>query len=267
MTLYAKYEPIKCRIWFDTNGGEAVDSIEIQGDTKVSDIPKTSKFGYEFEGWYTDESLTIPFDDSKNVTSNMTLYAKWNLIIPDEAPEDALGFIDVNGNSWYYDDVNWVYKRKLMIEYNNAIFAPNNAVTTSNIVAVLAKLSGDDLSLYDNAPAVTGITEGVWYTNCAKWAIDKKIIDTFNPDEKLSRERISIIITRFFDYMNIDYDKTESKEYFSDDELISGEVKKSIYILRNLGIIFGRENDMIDPKSFMTRAEFAALVRRFEAIL
>ena len=34
--------------------------------------------GSVFEGWYTDENLTIPWDLSKDtVTGPMTLYAKW----------------------------------------------------------------------------------------------------------------------------------------------------------------------------------------------
>lgn len=34
--------------------------------------------GYSFEGWYTDEALTIPFVSSRQITADMTLHAKWH---------------------------------------------------------------------------------------------------------------------------------------------------------------------------------------------
>ena len=34
-----------------------------------------------FLGWYTDPELTHPFDFSGEVTDDITLYAKWNIVI------------------------------------------------------------------------------------------------------------------------------------------------------------------------------------------
>ncbi len=35
-----------------------------------------TKEGYEFDGWYTDEALTVKADPAAKITSNTTLYAK-----------------------------------------------------------------------------------------------------------------------------------------------------------------------------------------------
>lgn len=45
--------------------------------------------GYSLLGWYTDEACTVPYDFSKGVSRNITLYAAWK-------PEK--GFVEVNFN-------------------------------------------------------------------------------------------------------------------------------------------------------------------------
>ena len=59
---------------FDSNGGSAVDGIEV---SKLEEAPKTEKAGYIFCGWFTDKDLTLPVSYPFNLTKNTTLYAKW----------------------------------------------------------------------------------------------------------------------------------------------------------------------------------------------
>lgn len=44
------------------------------------------KEGYKFEGWYSDEELTTPFDFNSPITKDIKLYAKWSVI--EEEPEE-----------------------------------------------------------------------------------------------------------------------------------------------------------------------------------
>lgn len=36
--------------------------------------------GYALDGWYTDQALTTPFNESTPITSNITIYAKWEQV-------------------------------------------------------------------------------------------------------------------------------------------------------------------------------------------
>ena len=45
-----------------------------------------TKEGCTFAGWYTDETLTNAYDFDTAVTSDLTLYAKWE-VIPEPEPE------------------------------------------------------------------------------------------------------------------------------------------------------------------------------------
>lgn len=64
------------QISFETNSEALVPSFGMPGDD--IDLPTPENFaGHEFEGWYVDKELTVPFTDTVFGTENMTLYAKW----------------------------------------------------------------------------------------------------------------------------------------------------------------------------------------------
>ncbi|QHT59367.1 hypothetical protein GXP70_04875 [Paenibacillus lycopersici] len=62
---------------FDSNGGSAVASqtVKYNGTAAAPSIP--TKNGYKFEGWYSDRELTQAFLFTTQMTSDVTLYAKW----------------------------------------------------------------------------------------------------------------------------------------------------------------------------------------------
>lgn len=257
LKLYAKYKPVNCTIWFETNGGNTINSFSVQGDTKAQ-VPTPVKEGYSFDGWYTDKELTKVFDNTVNITENLKLYAKWSLVIPDKAPDEAVGFIDVQPESWYYDDVNWVYKKGFMIGYNNAVFAPEKQMTVSSLVTVLAKMAGDDISGYSES-------NNVWYAPYIKWANDKGIIEdaNINPNAQVTREYISAVFLKYVEYVGAELVEDETKRLdFKDAGLISSDFKEEIEKLYRAGIISGKNNNTIAPKGMASRAEFAALVHR-----
>ncbi len=66
---------------FNTNGGSEINSQIIDEDETVTEPFEPIKNGYNFGGWYQDEALTTAWDFSMPVTGDMTLYAKWELII------------------------------------------------------------------------------------------------------------------------------------------------------------------------------------------
>jgi uncharacterized repeat protein (TIGR02543 family) len=66
------------KITYNTNGGSEV--TEAVHQKKLPDVlPTTSKAGYEFAGWYTDEALTKAAVPGKALTGNTILYAKWTV--------------------------------------------------------------------------------------------------------------------------------------------------------------------------------------------
>lgn len=70
-------------VTFNTNGGSAVSEQKIETGNKATKPNDPSKTDYKFIGWYTDEALTKEFSFDTAITSNITLYAKWEAVQPE----------------------------------------------------------------------------------------------------------------------------------------------------------------------------------------
>jgi len=68
---------------FNSNGGSAVASQLVNYNETVTPRPSDPTLvGYEFAGWYKDSDLIQPFEfQATPITGNVTLYAKWTLIL------------------------------------------------------------------------------------------------------------------------------------------------------------------------------------------
>ncbi len=67
----------KVTIKFETNGGSKIENISIDKNTKITLPDDPTKDGFDFKGWFTDSALTIEYKNEA-ITSNITLYAKWD---------------------------------------------------------------------------------------------------------------------------------------------------------------------------------------------
>lgn len=77
LTLYARWTANSFTVTFNTNGGSAIDAIEVAEGGLLTEIPTPVKEGFTFAGWYTDEELTEEFNDENPITADIILYAKW----------------------------------------------------------------------------------------------------------------------------------------------------------------------------------------------
>nr|WP_249310476.1 InlB B-repeat-containing protein [Bacillus sp. FJAT-49736] len=78
VALYAKWVRQSYTVNFETAGGGIVQSQKVDGAGKVTQPTDPVKEGYNFKGWYKDSNFATAWDFATNqVTSNTTLYAKW----------------------------------------------------------------------------------------------------------------------------------------------------------------------------------------------
>lgn len=76
--LYAKWNIDSLLVTFNSNNGSAVASKMVAYGGYVSEPAAPTKAGSAFAGWYSNQSLSTPFDFSTAITVARTLYAKWN---------------------------------------------------------------------------------------------------------------------------------------------------------------------------------------------
>lgn len=79
-TLYAHWQIASCTINFETNGGSVeTDCITVSRGEKYGTLPKPTKKGYYFVGWYTGKSSGKKISEEDIVNENQTLYAHWQM--------------------------------------------------------------------------------------------------------------------------------------------------------------------------------------------
>lgn len=79
-TLYAHWEAIIYRVSFDSNGGSAIESINVTYDDIKENLPVPTFEGYKFEGWYTEREGGSKKETIEKTLNDMTLYAHWTRI-------------------------------------------------------------------------------------------------------------------------------------------------------------------------------------------
>ena len=87
----------------------AVDDVEqeetVSHGAKITYVPE--KEGYAFAGWYLDETMTESWNmETDVVTSDITLYAKWNEIVTPEEQPEGVDEIQVAPSTPVIDDNN-----------------------------------------------------------------------------------------------------------------------------------------------------------------
>src|SRR5690554_32337 len=81
ITLHAKWrEVIYYTVSFETNGGTTINDVTAKEETLVDQPNDPEKDSYVFMYWYTENS-SEPFDFTTQITSHITLHAKWREVI------------------------------------------------------------------------------------------------------------------------------------------------------------------------------------------
>lgn len=80
ITLYAQWQIVNYKITYRTNGGKLLSSIKKTYNLKSKTfmLPKPTRRGYDFDGWYKEKKWKHRVDNIKyGSVGNLTVYAKW----------------------------------------------------------------------------------------------------------------------------------------------------------------------------------------------
>lgn len=179
---------------------------------------------------------------------------------------DKMIFEDVKEEAWYYDAVNFVVDRNLFSGVSETKFAPNMQMTRSMLVSVLYRLEG--------SPAVTGtnnftdVKSGQWYTDGVIWANGNGIVSglgngRFGTNDNVTREQMAVILHNYAKYKKYNVEKTTSLSVFTDASALSSWAAESMKWANAEGLIQGRTATTLVPGGNATRAEVAAILKRF----
>jgi hypothetical protein len=215
---------------------------------------------------YTSESgssawspaAPAPADDEEKAAASLSETA---------AANGAAAFDDVKAADWFYDDVEYAVKNGLFNGISADIFGPNTPMTRAMIVTVLGRLEGVSESSYTGG-GFGDVAPGQYYTAYAEWAKANGIVNgvgdnMFAPDGNVSRQDFAVILARYAKLSNKDIRATRDPITFSDEADIADYAKQAVQDLYSGGIINGVGGNAFNPKAGATRAEVAAMLRRF----
>lgn len=77
-TLYAHWTANTYQVSFNSNGGDEIPPIDVTYDGTYENLPDATRYGYNFDGWYTESGTKIEKTARVDITDNMTLYAHWS---------------------------------------------------------------------------------------------------------------------------------------------------------------------------------------------
>ena len=178
----------------------------------------------------------------------------------------GLPFADVPSGSWYYDDVAYVYDTGLMTGLTATAFGPNLSTTRGMIVTILWRM--------ENEPAAkrgcpfADVRRGSYYEQAIAWASENGIVtgfdaSTFAPDRTITREQLAAILFRFAAYRGMDaVTLRENLSSFQDQAAISAYAVSALNWAVGEGLMQGT-GDKLEPTGSATRAQVAAMLRRF----
>ena len=81
ITLKAEWKANQYKITFNPNGGILEKETITIEHGKEYNLPIPTKEGFTFDGWYLDENFQEKIDEKKEITTDLTLYAKWVVVV------------------------------------------------------------------------------------------------------------------------------------------------------------------------------------------
>lgn len=178
----------------------------------------------------------------------------------------GLPFADVPSGSWYYDDVAYVYDTGLMTGLMATAFGPNLSTTRGMIVTILWRMENEPAAKHGCPFA--DVRRGSYYEQAIAWASENGIVtgfdaSTFAPDRAITREQLAAILFRFAAYRGMDaVTLRENLSSFQDQAAISAYAVSALNWAVGEGLMQGT-GDKLEPTGNATRAQVAAMLRRF----
>ena len=193
--------------------------------------------------------------------------------IPDvpvpESPGTHLPFLDVNAGDWFYEDVYNVYVNGIFNGVTGTQFAPNSYASRAMFATTLFRLVE---GIASGTQPFTDVASDAWYADAVCWASQSGVVNgisetLFAPDQQVTREQIAAMLYRYCSVSGMDVSARADLSVYADSALVSDYAKEAMEWAVAVGLMRGRDNGLLDPTGFATRAELAAMVTRFQAYI
>jgi hypothetical protein len=246
-------------------------------------LPYTLKPGEKAAGvviWYLDDQGNIQkintrYDSQTQTAIFTTDHLSKYFVAYDPAAAQAAEpwinpFADVRESDWFYGDIAYAHKNSLMAGTDANAFSPNTNLTRAMLITVLARADATSSAMRQHA-AIPGDREaganpvgGAWYTAAVNWGIASGITDGTNMTDDVTREQTVTILYRYAKLTGRDVSGPAAVlTSFTDAGTVSLWAVDAVSWANATGLLSGRAATELAPADTATRAEAAAILRRF----
>ena len=250
LKLYVYYDLDFHTLTFDTMGGSKIAPETVRHGLTVAKPKDPVNGGYIFDGWYTDKTFRHRYDFSTPLTEDITIYAKWFLIV--------LPGVTVKKNT---PKLNTADHFAYVQGYPDGTVKPAGNITRAETAAILFRLM-DDASrktYYSTKSGFRDVASGSWYNTYVATLNNAGVITDssngyFRPNEAITRAELAAMLAKFSE-------TTGAANYFND---VSAKywAANAIAICAKLGWITGYPDGTFRPDKNVTRAELMAMINR-----
>ena len=175
-------------------------------------------------------------------------------------------------NHWAKSDIDFVASRGLLTGTGDATFSPDSIITRGMFVTALGRLAGIDPAAYPSSSRFSDVPATAYYAPFVEWAASKEIVNgtgaaSFEPDRPVTREEMAVIMQRYAGKLGYTLPKEREAEIFADNATITSDMKDAVQAMQQAGVMNGKGGRLFAPKDTATRAEAAAVLRRFVEIV
>lgn len=205
-----------------------------------------------------------------DVQATFVRVAEGYTVCPKDETCPISDYTDAVATDWYHDGVHYCIEHGLMSGYGEGIWAPADATTRAQIVAILWRMSGCPDS--DATVSFSDVLAEDWYTDALRWAVSNGIVlghedGTFRPTDEANREQWIAILYRYARYMDHDLSAdAELSDRFADVALVSEYAVPAMRWAFGAELVNGVELDgvlYLNPLHATDRAQMATLIMRF----
>ncbi|MDI3481354.1 MAG: hypothetical protein PWQ97_1009 [Tepidanaerobacteraceae bacterium] len=209
----------------------------------------------------TGHWVAVPavMDLEKNlVFARVKHFSKYAVMIKDEKKS----FADIGESfAWAKDYVETLAGAGILSGVGGDRFEPGRPVTRAEFVSMLQKAMG--LAAPEDAKtSFVDVKKSAWYYEAVSAASASGLVSgykdgTFRPDETITREEISVILSRALKLSG-----SEQSSGFKDEGSISSWSRPAIFAAVEKGLLKGYQDGTFRPKNAVSRAECAVIIYR-----
>lgn len=187
-----------------------------------------------------------------------------------------IGFKDVDEDKtleWAWQAIDKMFSKGIILGYGDGIFKPKNNVTHLEAIIMAMRVMGweEEAKSKRTLPNEVSSIKVSWkdaYYYIAL-AVEKGIVKpeelrNFNPDVPAKRYEVARYIVRAIDQEREAQKNMNKKLPFRDANAIPKDAVGYVYIISDMGLMIGDNNNLFKPNSPITRAEMAMLLARLD---